>query len=82
MSKSEKLLKTRNLSHGDWHTQSSLAQSLKDLMRGGAQWPYLTTSQKDALEMIAVKISRILTGDPNHKDHWNDIKGYAELGSQ
>jgi hypothetical protein len=31
------------------------------------------------LEMIAHKIARILSGDPNHRDHWEDIAGYAEL---
>ena len=29
--------------------------------------------------MIAVKISRILTGDPSHADNWHDIAGYATL---
>jgi hypothetical protein len=30
--------------------------------------------------MIAVKISRILTGDAGEPDHWDDIQGYAHLG--
>ena len=29
--------------------------------------------------MILHKIGRILAGDPNHKDHWVDIAGYANL---
>jgi hypothetical protein len=31
------------------------------------------------LEMIAHKIGRVLAGDPNHADHWDDIAGYARL---
>ena len=29
--------------------------------------------------MFAHKIGRILVGDPNHRDHWDDISGYAVL---
>ena len=29
--------------------------------------------------MIACKIARILSGDPNWRDHWDDIAGYATL---
>jgi hypothetical protein len=32
--------------------------------------------------MIALKLSRILSGQANFKDHWNDIAGYAKLGSE
>ena len=30
-----------------------------------------------ALDMIAVKLGRILAGDPNYVDNWRDIAGYA-----
>lgn len=30
--------------------------------------------------MILAKIARIVSGDPNHADHWDDIAGYALLG--
>jgi len=29
--------------------------------------------------MICHKISRIVNGDPNYKDSWHDIIGYAKL---
>ena len=32
--------------------------------------------------MIAVKIARILNGDPNHFDSWIDIAGYATLAAE
>lgn len=31
----------------------------------------------EALDMIAVKVSRIVTGDPTYLDNWDDIAGYA-----
>ncbi len=37
----------------------------------------LPTSKR--FEVIADKIARILNGDPNYKDNWHDIQGYAKL---
>lgn len=31
--------------------------------------------------MIAHKIGRILNGDPNYRDSWDDIAGYAKLAA-
>ncbi len=31
--------------------------------------------------MIAHKIGRIVSGNPNVQDHWDDIAGYAKLAS-
>ncbi len=32
--------------------------------------------------MICLKISRIVTGDPEHPDNWHDIAGYATLAER
>lgn len=67
--------------HGDWLQQSLKAHHLKMEMHAqGEGWIKLQPHQREALDMIAVKISRILSGDPNHADHWDDIAGYAYLG--
>ena len=39
----------------------------------------MSTRQREALGQITFKIARILSGDPNHPDHWDDIAGYALL---
>lgn len=39
-----------------------------------------TEVHKEALEMICQKMARILNGDPDYKDNWVDIGGYAKLG--
>lgn len=36
----------------------------------------------EALKMICHKIARIVTGDPNYADNWDDIAGYAQLGKE
>ena len=38
--------------------------------------------QIEALDMIALKLSRILSGQANFRDHWDDIAGYAKLASE
>ena len=48
-------------------------------MRDVDGWNNLTSSQKEALDMIQHKIGRILNGDPTYDDSWKDIAGYATL---
>lgn len=52
------------------------------MMKDGRSWDDCTYSQKEALEMIAHKIGRIVNGDPDYQDSWDDIAGYAVLASQ
>lgn len=72
-------LKARNSTHGDYHEQAELAAALRHTMQSGKYWRKLTNQEEDALLMIAVKISRILTGNPHFEDSWHDIAGYATL---
>jgi hypothetical protein len=39
----------------------------------------LAADQREALDMIAHKIGRIVNGDPDYVDSWIDIAGYAKL---
>lgn len=32
-----------------------------------------------AIEMIVVKLSRVINGDARHADSWHDIAGYSQL---
>lgn len=75
----ENLLKTRGATHGDYHQQAELAGAIRELFSTAERWRLLTRVEKDAVLMIAVKLSRALTGNPHEPDHWNDIAGYARL---
>lgn len=79
MSDPKTLTDERRKQHGDWRHQAGIARSIKKIIDFEAS-DSLTAGQREALDMIAVKISRILSGDPNHADHWDDIAGYAYLG--
>ena len=41
----------------------------------------LSDVQQEALDMIATKMARIVNGDPDKVDNWDDISGYAKLVS-
>lgn len=70
----------RHSTHGDWLQQSTLANVLKIHIHESYNWRTLQPYQREAIDMIAVKLSRILCGNPDEPDHWDDIAGYAFLG--
>lgn len=77
----EQVIADREDSHGSYWMQASYSQQLKGIIRVHPKWRELTPQQKESVEMIIVKISRILSGSPNEPDHWTDIAGYATLVS-
>lgn len=75
-------LNERGQRYGKFTGHANITQGLKWVMascKNGESWKALDNDQKEALEMIAHKIGRILNGDPNYADSWVDIAGYAKL---
>lgn len=79
MSDVEQTLQERGKVYGDFITQAKITQDIKCVMQQCPRWEQLNCSQREALEMIARKIGRILNGNPNYADSWIDIAGYAKL---
>jgi hypothetical protein len=75
----EDTLQERKITCGDFLTQAGCAQLLKQTIRNTPNWKSLRVDQRESLEMICTKMSRILHGDKNHIDSWHDISGYATL---
>ena len=75
----EKILAEREKTHGDFRTHAAITDAIKYHMHNSSKWSYLSPTQREALDMTAHKIGRILAGDPNLKDHWDDIAGYTTL---
>lgn len=75
----EAALAERGARYGDFTDHACTAQFIQDVMRETPGWSRLSSVQKQALTVIADKQARILTGDPNYKDNWHDIQGYAKL---
>ncbi len=72
-------LKERGERYGNFKGHAKIAQGLKCVMHRAPNWSALDADKKEALEMVAHKIGRILNGDPNYKDSWHDIVGYCKL---
>lgn len=75
----EKLLEDRQQTHGDFRTNARLSQLLKTVFRQYEGWDHLDDVEKEVLDMISLKISRILSGRSLERQHWEDIAGYAQL---
>lgn len=75
----EATLNERGSRYGSFTGHAKVAQAIKLAMCDSAKWAGLASDQKEALEMIAHKIGRILNGDPDYHDSWHDIVGYAKL---
>lgn len=75
------LLQKREDQYGSFMFSANIAIRLKGVMHNAIAQKdlHLAPDQMLALDMIAVKISRILSGNPSHKDSWVDIAGYAKL---
>jgi len=74
----DKTIMAREATHGPFVINAQIAQEIKDVFHT-YNWDSLTHVQREALEMIASKIARILNGHHAYKDHWHDIAGYAQL---
>ena len=75
------ILKERGDRYGSFDSHASITYGIKEVMQASPNWVggKLSYSQREALDMVAHKIGRILNGDPNYQDSWVDIAGYAKL---
>lgn len=78
----QETLNERERLYGNIEDLMTLSQEIQGAMRTSKNWWDLMPAQREALQMIASKIARILNGDPNYKDNWHDIQGYARLAEE
>ena len=77
----EKILDNRAEQYGVFIRSADVAIKLKQVIHNAMvrEDTKLYPDQLQALDMIATKIGRILTGNSSHIDSWIDIAGYAKL---
>lgn len=73
------ILDERGNRYGDFSSNATTTQLIKQAINLGDTANKLAFYQRESLEMIAHKISRIVNGDSNYMDSWIDIVGYAQL---
>lgn len=75
----DRLLKARGSVYGPFEDNAMFMQALKELFRVQPGWRRMSDLHKEAFDMFAIKLGRIITGnDPNFLDNWADIEGYAK----
>jgi len=72
------ILKEREKTHGEFVSNAEHYITITNALYL-ASHSLLAPYHRLALDMIALKLSRILNGNPNEIDHWKDIAGYATL---
>lgn len=78
MQNTEELIAEREKTHGSFDSNADMWQSLCDMFK---QTAFINDSQRLAANMIFLKLAR-MSQNPSVQDHWDDIAGYAKLGSQ
>jgi TRAP-type mannitol/chloroaromatic compound transport system substrate-binding protein len=75
----ENLLNERAKTHGDFNVTAKVAQDLKHVLRMSPTWHKKTDVQREALDMMASKLARMVAGDSDFPDHRDDFDGYERL---
>lgn len=75
----DETLKERSSRYGTFEEHGRITQTIKRALQSGKSWSLLADDQREAVEMIAHKLGRIVGGDPNYVDSWHDIIGYTKL---
>lgn len=76
------ILAERGSRYGTFADLSVISQNLHAAIIGPMsqeKYDRLSADQKEALQMIAHKLARIINGDPDYSDSWRDVAGFATL---
>lgn len=73
---------SRDSSYGGFSGISTTCQSFKEIARNCPSWEQLTPCEREGLEMILHKITRILYSPNKIRDSWVDIGGYVRATLQ
>lgn len=63
--------------YGSFEDNANVAQRIKDAIRLDPHWQKLPPTVKEGLDLIALKMARMVTGDWTYPDNPRDIAGYA-----
>lgn len=75
----KELLAERQKTCGDYADHAHILILTMELLMGTPGWLCLTDCQKETIYMTIFKYARVLSGDPNFLDHWQDVVGYNQL---
>lgn len=73
------VLTERGSRYGNFEDHARITQAIKAAMIDSPNWNILRDDTREALEMVAHKVGRMLNGDPEYTDNVIDIIGYMQL---
>ena len=73
------LLTERHVTHGSFEDNARIAQQLRAFFRAQPGWESMPDVHREALDNMALKLSRIFSGQADCQQHWEDVEGYAAL---
>lgn len=76
----DQLLQEREKTHGSFKQNAEIQQKLLSILKDHNLQNFIP-AQRTAVELICLKLARAMS-NPNYKDNWDDIAGYAKLGSE
>lgn len=76
------ILAEREKTHGSFFVHANCTHSLEDTFYSFLGKHCFTAVMQEGLHMVFYKLGRIAAGCATHKDHWDDIAGYATLVSR
>lgn len=75
----DSIQKERGARYGEFAGQARISQNIKNAMKDSPNWNDLEPYMKEALEMTAHKMARVLNGDMYYDDSWIDKSSYLDL---
>lgn len=80
----DQIVEQRGRTHGLFQDNAVYTNSTRHIWRSSPNWDKLHPEQRLALDEIALKVARMLSSgaDPDNKENWLDIQGYAKLGER
>lgn len=74
-------LNERHARYGYYADVCETTYAIRDVVKEhiASRATVLAVDQLYSIEMICVKLARMINGDPNYEDNWRDIAGYAQL---
>jgi len=67
---------TNRRENGEFGETASCAQDIKRVIQAYPNWQKLSVIQREALDLMAHDLARILVGDPSYRDHWQSAAAW------
>jgi hypothetical protein len=76
------VIRSREAAHGDLAIYAALLIRLQAVVRDGPNWAKLGDTSKVAIDELLRALTGALVGDPDLRDHYDAIAGYATSAAE